>query len=98
MSRHPESTLGLDAGATPWTVDLGKPDEYGEYSESAYSGNVYLSIDGQIYGSIFVHLNETGEPIITLGQYDPHTQEWEPRNNLRPELTNPTGAASGASE
>ncbi|UHJ58639.1 hypothetical protein LT337_32860 (plasmid) [Mycolicibacterium fortuitum] len=95
MSGHPKSTLTLDAGGTPWTVDLGKPDEYGE---SEYSGNVYLSTDGQLYGSIFVYLNEAGEPIITIGQYNPQTQEWEPRDNLRPELTNLTGAASGASE
>lgn len=101
MSGHPKSTLTLDAGGTPWTVDLGKPDEYGEYGEygeSEYSGNVYLSIDGQLYGSIFVHLNEAGEPTITLGQYNPHTQEWEPRNHLRPELTEPSRATSGATE
>lgn len=90
MNGHLESTLTLDGGGTPWTVDLGKPDEYGEYGESEYSGNVYLSIDGQ--------LNEAGEPIITIGQCNPHTQAWEPRNNLRPELTEPSRATSGVSE
>lgn len=92
MSRQPESALTFDAGDKPWVVDLGKPDEYGEFSDSPYSGNVYLAIDDKLYGSLFIHLNDAGEPIITLGQYDPHTQEWEPRNDLHPELTETTTA------
>lgn len=94
MSRQPEFTLTFDAGGTPWVVNLGKPDQYGEYSDTPYSGNVYLTIDGQLYGSLFIHLNDAGEPTITLGQYDPRTQEWEPRNDLRPELTDTTAEES----
>lgn len=50
----PSSTvIEIDAGAgVPVTFDLGRPNEYGDYDEAAYDGNLYLSINGRLYGSI----------------------------------------------
>ncbi|MBU8826550.1 MULTISPECIES: hypothetical protein [Mycobacteriaceae] len=78
----------IDQGtATPITFDLGTANEYGDFDAAAYEGNLYLSINGRLYGSLYIrHDAAAGHPTITLGQYDPATQQWEPRNEIGPEL------------
>ncbi|SHX96749.1 Uncharacterised protein [Mycobacteroides abscessus subsp. abscessus] len=78
--------LGIDGGqGSPLDFDLGVADEFGEFGESPYTGNLYLRINGQLYGSIWVRVDEAGIPVITLGQYDETAEQWEPKNDLGPE-------------
>ena len=99
MSGWPEPTgedstsspavIEIDAGSgVPVTFDLGTPNQHGDYEEAGYEGNLYLSVNGRLYGSIYVrHDAAAGHPTITLGQYDTATQQWEPRNELGPEAS-----------
>lgn len=72
----------------PFTVDLGAANEYGDFDEAGYEGNLYLRINGHLYGSLYIrHDAAAGHPTITLGQYDPATEQWEPRNEIGPEAS-----------
>lgn len=63
-------------------------NEYGDFDEAAYEGNLYLTINGRLYGSLYIrHDADAGHPTITLGQYDPAAQQWEPRNEIGPEAS-----------
>lgn len=71
------------------TLDLGHAQQepggrrrYGEGDLDAYSGNLYVFVDGAAYGSLFF-IERDGRLNIELGQYrnGPH-QEWEPANPL----------------
>lgn len=81
--------LEIDAGqGAPRTYDLGVPNESGDLDETVYGGNLYLTIDGRLYGSLYVRYdNVAGHPVITLGQLDAETQMWEPCNEIGPEVT-----------
>lgn len=78
-------TIDLDVEGHPVSYELGTSDDYGEFSDAAYGGNVYLTLNGRLYGSLFVHLNGAGEIILRLGQFDQATGQWEERNNIGPE-------------
>jgi hypothetical protein len=83
------TVVEIDAGTgVPVTVDLGIANEYGDYDEAGYEGNLYLRINGRLYGSVYVrHDAAAAHPTITLGRYDPATQQWEPRNEIGPEAS-----------
>ncbi|EHB45827.1 MULTISPECIES: hypothetical protein [Mycolicibacterium] len=87
--QQPPTTVEIDSGAgVPVTVDLGTANEYGDFDEAAYEGNLYLTINGRLYGSLYIrHDADAGHPTITLGQYDPAAQQWEPRNEIGPEAS-----------
>ena len=71
------------------TLDLGQAQQerggrsyYSEGDLGAYSGNLYVFIDGIEYGSLFF-IERDGRINIELGQYrDEPNQEWEPTNPL----------------
>lgn len=70
-------------------IDLGEPDQgyldSGALAETG--GNLYLYLDGKEYASLFFHADEDGKPIITLGQFDYDTGEWESRNPITVSVT-----------
>ncbi len=85
----PSAILEIDTGSSvPVTVDLGTPNNYGDFDDTGYEGNLYLRINGRLYGSLYIrHDAAAGHPTITLGQYDPAAQQWEPRNEIGPEAS-----------
>jgi hypothetical protein len=88
----------IDAGTgVPVTVDLGTANEHGDYDEAGYEGNLYLRINGCLYGSIYIrHDAADGHPTVTLGQYDPAAQLWQPRNEIGPEISDGDQALAAA--
>lgn len=99
-STSSSAVIEIDAGAgVPVTFDLGTANECGDYEEAGYEGNLYLSVNGRLYGSVYVRYDAAaGHPTITLGQYDSATQQWEPRSEIGPEAADggPAVAASDA--
>jgi hypothetical protein len=98
----PTSTtiVEIDAGSgTPASIDLGTANEYGDFDEAGHEGNLYLRINGRLYGSLYIrHDAAAGHPTITLGQYDPATQLWEPRNEIGPEVTGDAAPVTAATD
>lgn len=79
-------TLHSDDGPnTPLvTIDLGEPSESGYYGSGDLAftgGNLYLYLDGEEYGSLFI-VNRNGRPEIALGQYDHAAEDYVFRNPL----------------
>lgn len=76
--------LTLKTGSsTRIALNLGNANDgyFDEGDLAEYYGNIYLLIDGQEYGSLFVHRD--GERItITLGRYSPDRRQWEEVNPL----------------
>lgn len=66
-------------------LDLGEPSEDGGYYDNGdlagLAGNLYIHVDGQEWGSLYFWARN-GEPTISLGQYDPWSEQWEDRNPL----------------
>lgn len=79
--------LEIDAGlGAPVRLDLGSPNAEGDLDATDYGGNVYLSCDGQLYGSIYVRYDHAAQQhVVTLGQFDPEIGSWEARNPIGPE-------------
>lgn len=86
--------LTLDAAGLPLAdIDLGEasartPHGSGGYFDddgdlSATGGNLYISIDGKEYGSLFFFREADGTVSVTLGAFDPDEQGWEEKNPLR---------------
>lgn len=79
--------LTIDLGYDQIDVDLGEPSSDGDigFFDNGdlhhYNGNVYLHIDGQEYGSLFIYA-VGGRPRIELGQFLPEAQQWESVNPL----------------
>jgi hypothetical protein len=103
MTSTPASTststvVEIDAGTgVPVTVELGTANEYGDYDEAGYEGNLYLRISGRLYGSIYIrHDAAAGHTTVTLGQYDPAAQQWQPRNEIGPEISDGDQALAAA--
>jgi hypothetical protein len=90
----------IDAGTgVPVTIDLGAASEYGDYDDAGYEGNLYLRINGRLHGSLYIrHDAATSHPTLTLGQYDPATQQWEPRNEIGPEESDDEAPAVAATD
>lgn len=79
-------TLSGDKGVIA-TIDItredgGVGDDYAGGEVAAQGGNLYLAIDGQEFGSLWITYGEDGTPKITLGQYDPETEGWEERSAI----------------
>lgn len=80
--------ITLDAaGPTIATIDLGEANrdgvistDHGSYFESGdlgfTSGNLYINIDGQEYGSLFFFQKPDGTITITLGHIDVEHGDW----------------------
>lgn len=63
-------------------IDLGD-GACGYFTGESIGGNLYLHLDGEEYGSLFINPNDdTGQPEIALGQFDGETQDWEYRARL----------------
>ncbi len=77
-------TLRAD-GAPLADIDLGEAEPRSGYFDegdlASTSGNLYIEIDGQEYGSLFFMI-EDGRLTITLGQFDFTNELWEERNPL----------------
>ena len=91
----------IDAGAgAPVTIDLGTANKFGDFDEAGYEGNLYLTINGHLYGSLYIrHDTNAAHPTITLGQYNEAAGQWEPRNEIGPEASDdaaPVGTATDA--
>lgn len=78
-------TLSI-GGQTLATIDVTRDGDsiYAAGDLTATGGNLYLHIDGKEFGSLFITYDgEDGVPTITLGQFDPETQDWETRAEIR---------------
>lgn len=79
--------LTLDLGHRQIDIDLGAPsddDGHGFFDDgdlAAFGGNLYLRLDGQEYGSLFIYTVD-GKARIELGQYLPEANQWESVNPL----------------
>lgn len=87
-------TFAVSPEAKPLlTLDLGEPapnpadghDQYLDAGDLAQSGgNLYLTINGKEYGSLFFqHDPNTGNAVVTLGAYNPKMMDWQEKSELR---------------
>ena len=88
-SQQPPTIIEIDSGVgAPVTIDPGTANKFGDFDEAGYEGNLYLTINGHLYGSLYIrHDTNAAHPTITLGQYDPAAGQWEPRNEIGPEAS-----------
>lgn len=84
-------TMGPDPDNTLLTLPLAFPEGdglmfTGTYPDAEGTGlpdaNLYLYIDGMELGSLFLHRDQTGRIVATLGRYEEATMDWEPRESL----------------
>ena len=88
-SQQPPTIIEIDSGVgAPVTIDLGTANKFGDFDEAGYEGNLYLTITGHLYGSLYIrHDTNAAHPTITLGQYNEAAGQWEPRNEIGPEAS-----------